>query len=327
MVLDAGSKLIGHLRGHKGVGDLLLFYIVVQCHQVQAQFLWDDIYTGTTCKSRIHVVHTGVETVTGIGSHLIRRLEVVVAMIPVEKCYQVGVYELASLRHTRRTTRIKHDVKRRGLYFGQCHVECRQLLQFFRQQYVALILIHDVSEFFVGNEQFGTGILHHEVQTLLRISGIQRLIGTTGLHDTDGGNGHPLTSWNQYRYDILRSQSFLRNTASNTVAEFVDFLVSIAVLLIHHCDIVRCSLRLTSEQRDDGLCVVVIHIFLVERVQQVDLGLRGDADVAEQGLRQETIHHGLITLQELADEGLAVFIAVVFGFHLIFAVQDKCLDV
>ena len=112
MVLDASGKLVGHLRGHKGVGDMLLFDIVVQCHQVQTQFLWDDVDTGTTRKSWIHVIHTGVETVTGVGCHLIRRLEVVVAMVPVDKCHQVGVYELASLRHTRRTTRIEHDVKR-----------------------------------------------------------------------------------------------------------------------------------------------------------------------------------------------------------------------
>ena len=128
--------------------------------------------------------------------------------------------------------------------------------------------------------------MHHEVQTLLRISRIQRLIGATGLHDTDGGNGHPLAAWNQYRYDILRSQSFLRNTAGNAVAELIDFLVGKAILLIHHCDIVGCSLRLTSEQRDDGLGVVVIHIFLVERVQQVYLGLRGDADVADVCVRK-----------------------------------------
>ena len=43
VVLDAGGKLIAHLRRHKRVGDLLALEVVVQGHQVEADFLGDDV--------------------------------------------------------------------------------------------------------------------------------------------------------------------------------------------------------------------------------------------------------------------------------------------
>ena len=86
--------------------------------------------------------------------------------------------------------------------------------------------------------------------------------------------------------------------------------------MINDGDILRCGLCLTTEQRDDGLRVVIIHIILVERVEQIYLSRRGDGDVAEQLLCEESVHHRLITLQELADECLTILIGAVFCLYI-----------
>ena len=190
-----------------------------------------------------------------------------------------------------------------------------------------MVFIDDGTQLLVGYQQLGTGILHHEVQALLRIGGVQRLIGTTGLHHTQRGDRHPLRTGNQHRYHILYSQALRSDITCDTVADVIYLSVGKPLVLIHHGDILWCGLSLTAEQRHDGLRVVIINIVMVERVEYFYLICRCNIDVAQVFFSKESLHHRLVALQILADQSLAVLVAVVLGLHLILAVQDKGLQI
>ena len=106
-------------------------------------------------------------------------------MVPVAEGYEIAMLQLTALRQARRTRGVEHDKQRRrcDICLDRCS-GCRQGDNVLGQQHLALVLIHDRTQFRIGNEQFGTRILHHEVQTLGRIAGIQWLIGATGFQHT-----------------------------------------------------------------------------------------------------------------------------------------------
>ena len=154
----------------------------------------------------------------------------------------------------------------------------------FRQQHLTRVFIYQFSQRFVGNEQSGSSIFHHEVQTLLRITGVQRLIGTASLQNAKRGNSHPLAARNDDRHGITNAQSFGCDIGSYAVADVVHLGIGVTVVLEDDgFGIWRC-LRLTAEQRDDGLCVVVWPVGIVERIEQFYLRWAGNLDVRELGL-------------------------------------------
>ena len=55
MILDAGSKLVSHLCGHKRMGNMVLLEIVVQHNQLETQILGDDVQFGTYRQSSIYL--------------------------------------------------------------------------------------------------------------------------------------------------------------------------------------------------------------------------------------------------------------------------------
>lgn len=67
MVLNARGKLITHLCGHEAVGDALAVEIVAYLNEVQTYIITYDVHSCTAGQRRIHVHHTAVEPVAGIG--------------------------------------------------------------------------------------------------------------------------------------------------------------------------------------------------------------------------------------------------------------------
>ena len=115
MVLNACAKLIAHLRGHKRMSNLVLFEVVIEGYEVETQFLGDDIYRSTTGQGRIQIHHTCVETVAGIGCHVMLRLQTVVTLIPMAEADQIAVCQLAALGHTRGAAGVEEDETVGGL--------------------------------------------------------------------------------------------------------------------------------------------------------------------------------------------------------------------
>ena len=95
------SKLTPHLCGHEGVGDMVGLEVVVQGDQVQTDLLGNDMHRGTRSQGGIHIHHTGVEAVAGIGCHAVAGLQVIVTAIPVAERHQIPVLQHTPLGNPR----------------------------------------------------------------------------------------------------------------------------------------------------------------------------------------------------------------------------------
>ena len=248
MVLYGRCKLVGHLCSDEGIGDVFLFKILVQTNQVEAKFFRNDIDGSTAGQRWIDALLVHVEAIAGIDCHMVFGLQAVVLPVPVAVADKIRVHQLATLGHTGRTAGIEQDKQAVGVRtFGQ-FLCWWQFLQVACQQDVTLIFIHEVTQFSVGNDQFCTRILYHEVQALLGITRVKRLISTASLQDTERGDDHPLATGNDDADSILQSQAFRCDISGNTVTQLIHFPVRIAVVLEHHGHLVGRSLCLTAEQ-------------------------------------------------------------------------------
>ena len=144
LVVEVDGKLTAHLRGHERMGDAFTVEVVVEVGQVETDVLANDIDGSTTGQSGVHVHHTSVETVAGIGCHLAFRLQVVVAMVPVAEADQIAMFQLATLRCACGTGGVEHDEQ--GGWCDGCLDGFRSLWQGINvlgQQHLALVFIHD----------------------------------------------------------------------------------------------------------------------------------------------------------------------------------------
>ena len=66
-----------------------------------------------------------------------------------------------------------------------------------RQQDGTGVFVHDVAQFFVGNQQTGRSVLHHEIEAVFGITRVERLISAAGLEDAQRSHHHPLTTRNE----------------------------------------------------------------------------------------------------------------------------------
>ena len=272
---------------------------------------------------RIHIHHAGVESITGIRSHAPVRSQLVEAFEPLAECDEIGVREPATLGHARRAGCVQEDedaVGGRTLRHGACLGAVRKVAH---QKDLSFVLVHYGPELLFCDQQLHSGILDHEVQTLGRIGGIERLIGAAGLQYADGCDGHPLAAGDQHGDDVSDPQPARGDVRGDPVADRVDFGVRVAPLLVHYGGNVRSGCGLGAEQRNDGLVLVVREVGEVEAVQDLDLSGRGDADVADIFLYQQAAQHGIVTLQEGGDKLFRIKVGVVFGLELEAAVPDE----
>ena len=107
VVLDVRGKLIAHLCRHKGMGDVLALQIFVERYQVQSQFLRNDKYGGTTRQWRIDTFLVYIETVAGIFSHIMLRLQVVILPVPVTVAHQIAMRQLTAFGYACRAACIE----------------------------------------------------------------------------------------------------------------------------------------------------------------------------------------------------------------------------
>ena len=327
VVLDTSGKLVTHLCCHERVGDAVLLEVVVQGDEIQTQFLGHDIDRSAASQRGVHVHHVGVKTVAGIGCHLAVPIEVVHVVVPVAEGHEVAVCQLTTFGYTCRARSIEQDKQLLGLDVHLGSRQCRQCHDVFGQQHLALIFVNDGTQFLVGNQQLGTGVLHHEIEALLGITRVERLVGTTGLEHTQRCDGHPFAAGNEHRHHVFSPQALAGDMGGNVVADFVNLGIGEPLVKIHGGYSIGRGLDLLAEQRYDVLTVVIFQFARVKAVEDSHLACSSDVDVAQVNLRKEALKHSLVALQNLTDEGLGVLIGVVLGLDLALAILDKDLHV
>ena len=101
MILDAGGKLVANLGGHERVGDVFALEIVVKRNEIQPNLFRYDVHRCAAGQGGIHIHHAGIETIAGIGSHLVFGLQTIEPLIPMNERHEVSMRQLTALRHTR----------------------------------------------------------------------------------------------------------------------------------------------------------------------------------------------------------------------------------
>ena len=109
MVLDVRRKLIAHLCGHEGVGDVFALQICVERHEVQSKFLRNDVNGGTGRQRRIDTFLMHIETIAGVFRHVVLRLQVVILPVPVAIAHQIAVRQLATFGNACGTRCVEQD--------------------------------------------------------------------------------------------------------------------------------------------------------------------------------------------------------------------------
>ena len=109
VVLDVRCKLIAHLCGHEGMGDVFALQVFVERHKVQAQLLRNDVYGSTARQWRIDALLVYIKAIAGILSHVVLWLQVVIFPVPVAVAHQIGMRQLAAFGNTCRSAGIEQD--------------------------------------------------------------------------------------------------------------------------------------------------------------------------------------------------------------------------
>ena len=330
MILAVHGELTAHLCGHEGVRNPFFVKVFIQIREVQADVVADDDDGRARGERRIHVHHAGIEAEGCIGGHLVTRLEAVITPVPMAESHEVPVFQLAALGLAGGPGGVQQDeeVFRLGGTAG-CTGLRPDIGQVLGQQHRPLV-IDFLQQFFLGDEELGGGVLHHEVQALGGVAGIQRLVGAAGLEHAQGGEHHPLAAADENGHHGLGAfAGELPDLRRDGIGLFVHLLVREPHVMIHDGQVVRRFGGLGTEQGDDGLAGVIVHVRHVEAVQQGGLLLVHQGQAAERcpgiggkgadGLHHapgEALHHGLAVLAVVildGDGGLALHLGDIEG--------------
>ncbi len=223
-------------------GDAFLVEIVCQPVQVHAILFRHQIDRGTHEQTGKHVGHVDVETERGIGCHnVVLGIESVAHAVSVG--HDIAVLNLAALGQTCRAGSVEHHKQALRLGTDGCDTGIVHRIQFADGDHLACIFVDHIAQVVFGNQQADASVLHHEVQALLRIAGVEGFIAHTGL---DGGQGQDdglLVARQDDGCHLFLEVGLARHLAANlvdlrrqTVGQFVQLLIRVHLVLI------RCSL-------------------------------------------------------------------------------------
>ena len=302
-----------HLGGHEAVGDAVVHEEAVEKTHIVAGFLRDDVQAGPRGKGGIHIHLAAVEAIAGIGRCPALLVEVKVPLVPGAEVYQVVVLQHHALGNARGTGGIQQDkeILRLGAFgngtFGQG-------LQLVGGEHGSLVLVQDGQKLFFGNQKPGRCVLHHKVEALLRVGRIQRLIGTAGLEDAQGGQGHPLAAADEHGHHIFRLQSPGGDGRGDAVCEGIGLSVGAGIVLVADSRRIRRLSGLPAEEAYDGLGGVHFLGVMVEALQLLQALSVHEGHLIQFLVLQQASDHAFHSVGKGLHQGFAVF-AVVIAQH------------
>ena len=143
----------------------------------------------------------------------------------------------------------------------------------------------------IGDEQFRGRVPDHEVQALLGIGRIQRLVGAAGLEGAEGGHGHVLAAADQDGDDVFPAEPQRGDVRGDPVGHLVQFLVCKRLVSVAHRRGVRTLGCLGPEQGHDGLRGVHREGIGIETVQEFLLFLVDERDAVQRAVLEHPAQH------------------------------------
>ena len=126
----------------------------------------------------------------------------------------------------------------------------------------ALEVLQDGQELLIGDQELRIRILHHELQALVRVRGVQGQVGAAGLERAQRGNHHVFVAPQHDAHHALGGHLGF-DIGGQVVGQFVGLPVGQADVFIHQGDVVRTGFRLFAESFQNGVAGMLWHGFSV----------------------------------------------------------------
>ena len=273
--LDIGivdRHLGAHLGGHKDVGNPFLLEIIVHALQIKANIFADDIDGATHVHTSPQVVHEGIETIAGVRS--------VPALRHQADEFGVAFTESEDILFTQHHT-----------FWCTCRTRC------IKQNESVFAVI------------FG-GIAAHKLQTLFRITAVQRHSCHTGFGDRERHDDHLLVA----RHGITDHMFAARDRVLRIkgIRQFVHLGVRQTFVTGYHADSVRMFRHVLLEDSDQTfLCTLYFVPLSFILVKPCNLFRRAVIDV----FHRLSVHHRAydraVAFHYLLDKRLRIIACVI----------------
>ena len=297
------------------MGNTVLLKIVVQGLQIQPYLLGNEVQGGTGHQCAPQVSHKSVKAKAGIGCKLaLGRYARTPGVVLGEQAH-IAVVEHAALGRAGGAAGIQQHKEvfgfgvGLGLAFGKagnvCSGQNRPLKSFnqFRQA-------------FIGNEHGAGCVLHHELQSLLGIGRIQRLIGAAGLEHAHGGN-HGVFAPAQDDGNHMAGLHGLFNMGGQLVGKDIHFLVSQLFVCTDKGGLVGSFFHALLPEVQHRLFGVSHGLSRIEAIQRLDLGGRCKLQLPHRIGLLERQDGGGQALCEVLEDALRVLAGPIPEAHLV----------
>ena len=152
LTFKVGSELIGHLRGHEGVGDAVFLEVVVQCHQVEAHFFGDDVQLGTNGERAKQLLNGSIKAKTGVCGYTTLLRNVVAILMHVTESHHVTLLYLTTFGNSRCARSVNHGHQAVRLGANEFHGIGEARGDVFGQQHITFIELYKGKQGFIGDK-------------------------------------------------------------------------------------------------------------------------------------------------------------------------------
>ena len=269
------GELGGHLRGHETVGDAVGLEVSVKRGEVQANGLRNEVQRSAGHERGEQVADECVEAETGVCREPARGRDAGALAVMLSEHADIAVVEHAALGRARGAAGVQEDEEavgpglRPGLALGQSR-------DVGRGQDRPLEALDQLRQALICDEHGAGGVLHHELQPVLRIGRVERLVTAAGLEHAQRGY-HRVFAPAQDDGDHAPGLDGLFNVSGEPVGEAVDLGIGQAPVVKYDGGVLRVFRDPAAEQVQDGLLRLGRGLPGIEAVQGPEL--RGAGEV------------------------------------------------
>ena len=326
LTIHLQRKLPSHLSSHKGMRDAIFLKIALQSNEIQTDLLRNNVKLCTVCDGTVNIHHAGIKTKGSICSYPGIRIYAIIPLEPVTESSNISIFQHTALWHTCGTGSIQKDKQIMQLRLLKHNIPILQLPDLICKQHRSFISVYQRKKLSVSNEKLCRGILHHVHQAVSGIGWIQRLVSCTCLYHAHRCDRHIFTAGDQNGNNIFTANSLGCDIFSKSVADLIQFSVSIFFILKYHSRMVRNGLYQLLKHISDGLTSVIFAGSIIKFRNFVRSISGKNRNFRNIFCFQQGIHSCLIGFQYSTYKGFTVHVTAVFCSKHIFMIVFSYLD-
>ncbi len=262
------GKLAPHLGGHHYVRNAVCFTVFPNGRQVKAQLFGNYMHLAPIGKSGIGIPYVCVKAVACICRRSAVAIQTDRQRAGVNEGAEITMGQHTALGRARCSGGIKEDKAILGLWRRKVRRGGGQGWYFIGKQHRTVVIRKDGQKRSIRDQQPCARVFAHEIQSLRRIGGIQRLVHSSGLQYAKACRHHIFTAWYQYGYHLTPSYAKGTDMSGNAVADFIQSGIAVPLVAEHRSGFVWAGGSRAAEHIYNCLIVVVWNGIIVESVQK-----------------------------------------------------------